>query len=44
MNRDQAVERAAELEFMRKFEGKSSTLAVRCYEEWMSSRAHRKVL
>jgi hypothetical protein len=39
-----AVEAKAEREFLKRLKGNGSTLNIRPYEEWMSSRSHRKLL
>jgi DNA-binding transcriptional regulator YhcF (GntR family) len=39
-----AVEKAAEREFLRQLRGKYPILSIRPYEDWMSSRSHRKLL
>jgi hypothetical protein len=42
--RRSAVEQNAEREFLRHLKGHSSVLNFRRYEEWMSSRSHRRLL
>ena len=39
-----AVEKAAEREFLTRLKGKTPTLNIRPYEDWMGSRSHRKLL
>jgi hypothetical protein len=39
-----AVERATEREFLKRLKGKTPTLNIRPYEDWMGSRSHRKLL
>jgi hypothetical protein len=39
-----AVEQAARREFLRELKAKRSILSIQAYEEWMTSRRHRKLM
>lgn len=41
---DSAIERKAQSEFLRQLQGKTSLIHVRQFENWMSTRKHRRLL